>query len=446
MRRSLRSALSLRIATATSALAAGLFATACIHLLPELPRRGSARASTAPSGSASAATARSKAPDGAEPVDDFEVTLRARGDKLASYLGAAESLRLQVLFGEVVDDGLGHKTLQRHSYRLDADYFYPASAIKLCAAIAALEKITALRRTNAAVEATTTARFYGLSETATSFYTSSIGQEVRAALVISENDSYNRLFGFVGHRELNERMWALGAKSVRAVHRVGAVPANDDARVTGRVDLVLPGNKILATPRKVSTLAVPRADVAGLDVGTRHVEGGRVVAGPMPFANRNRVSLRDLQDLLIKVTHPELLPGTPQLELGDPERALLLDVLKTVPSESKTPYYTPGDFPDAVHKPFLPGLLKVLTRDKFALYSKGGMAYGFRTENAYIEGLPANGGPRGAFYLAVAMFADADGTVNDDAYDYAAVADPFLAEVAETLAKAVFGGALVKTR
>ncbi len=424
--------------------AAAVLASACIKLLPELPPKGVRTGETmrtTTSAPTSSATPQARAPDGPEPVNDFEATLRARGDKFASYLGAAESLRLQVLFGEVVDDGAGRKVLRRHSYRLDADYFYPASAIKLCAAIAALEKLSALRKSSgAAIEPTTTARFYGLAEGSTSFYASSIGQEVRAALVISENDSYNRLFGFVGHRELNERMWALGAKSVRAVHRVGAVPANDDAHVTQRVDLVLPGNKVISTPRRVSTLDVPRADVPGLEVGTARVEGNRVVAGPMQFATRNRVSLRDLQDLLIKVTHPELLPGTAPLELDETARALLLDVLKTVPSESKTPYYTPGEFPDVVHKPFLPGLLKVLPRDKFALYSKGGMAYGFRVENAYIEGLPSAGGPSGAFYLGVAMFADADGTVNDDAYDYAAVADPFLADVAEMLARGIWKG------
>jgi hypothetical protein len=409
---------------ASAAFAELAVAPACLRTLPELsPRRQPEHASATAAPALRASGAEPPPPMfDPEPVNDFEAMLRGRGDKFASYLGAAESLRLQVLFGEVVDDGAGHRGLRRHAYRLDAEYFYPASAIKLCAAVCALEKISFLRRTsNASIEPGTPARFFGLSESSTSQYASSIGQEVRAALVISENESYNRLFGFVGHREMNERMWALGARSVRALHRV-----------------VLPGGKVITTPRRVSTLSVPRADVAGLDVGTAHVEGNRMVSGPMQFAKRNRVSLRDLQDLLIKITRPELLPGTPLPELDEPERVLLLEVLRTVPSESKTPYYAPGDFPDVVHKPFLPGLLRTLSREKFALYSKGGMAYGFRVENAYIEGIPRAGGLPSAFFLAVAMFADADGTVNDDTYDYAAVADPFLADIAELVARQVW--------
>ncbi len=109
-------------------------------------------------------------------------------------------------------------------------------------------------------------------------------------------------------------------------------------------------------------------------------------------------------------------------------------------SPGGSPHATPASDPWPFNEWGSSPALAPYPRDKFALYSKGGMAYGFRTENAYIEGLPAPGGPSGAFFLAAAMFADTEGTVNDDAYDYAAVADPLLADVAETLARAVLKG------
>ena len=58
-----------------------------------------------------------------------------------AVLGAPEQFRVQVLVSEVSNGTEGRTRLVRNGYRVDAEYFYPASAIKLCAAVAALRKI-----------------------------------------------------------------------------------------------------------------------------------------------------------------------------------------------------------------------------------------------------------------------------------------------------------------
>ena len=52
---------------------------------------------------------------------------------------------IQILLSEVREDPGGVPTLRRHGFRVDAEYFYPASSVKLCGAIAALKKVAALR-------------------------------------------------------------------------------------------------------------------------------------------------------------------------------------------------------------------------------------------------------------------------------------------------------------
>ena len=71
--------------------------------------------------------------------------LHARTEKLYPALIVPENFRVQVLVAEVVTNRLGHAALQRSGYRVDAEYFYPASAIKLCAAVAGLQTIEQLQ-------------------------------------------------------------------------------------------------------------------------------------------------------------------------------------------------------------------------------------------------------------------------------------------------------------
>jgi hypothetical protein len=60
----------------------------------------------------------------------------------SKLLEHAPRFRFQVLLSHVVQDPVSSSThLVRHGYRVDHEYFYPASAIKLCAAVAAVEKL-----------------------------------------------------------------------------------------------------------------------------------------------------------------------------------------------------------------------------------------------------------------------------------------------------------------
>ena len=67
--------------------------------------------------------------------------------------------------------------------------------------------------------------------------------------------------------------------------------------------------------------------------------------------------------------------------------------------------------------------------------NKLGRAYGFTADNARI----ADARTGRAFYLAAAVETSANGVVNDDAYEYETIADPFMEHLAETVTKWVWG-------
>ena len=75
----------------------------------------------------------------APPSDDARlVALLEAHPVTKARLENAAGHRIQVLWSEVVPGPDGPR-LSRRSYRLGAEYFYPASTIKLCAALAVLE-------------------------------------------------------------------------------------------------------------------------------------------------------------------------------------------------------------------------------------------------------------------------------------------------------------------
>jgi len=301
--------------------------------------------------------------------------------------------------------------------------------VKLCAAVAALEKVEELGAT-----AFTPARFYGTVEAAPAEPPTTIGFEVKKALIGSDNDAYNRLYSLVGQKELADRLARLALPSARVTHRLGFLQPNfDDGRLTPRVDLTLGDGKTVTVPRRSTAAAFEDRPLPGLTVGTGYLENGRLVPQPMAFAARNRIGLRDLQDLLMAVARPDLVRKEVRPRLGEASRELLVSALSTLPRESKAPFYDPTQYPDVLHKPVLAGATRVLPRERLEVLSKGGRAYGFTVDSAYVKDKTTGR----SFFLAVSIYTNSSEILNDDLYEYG-TATGFLTSLAEALARHVF--------
>ena len=165
------------------------------------------------------------------------------------------------------------------------------------------------------------------------------------------------------------------------------------------------------------------------------MKGNQLVKTPMDFTSRNGISIRDLQDLLVKVARPDIDMGTPGFNLNEAHRARLLQAMTEYPRESANPIYAEKDFPDEYSKFLLPGIRRVfpsrLAGERIESSGKIGRAYGFSIENSYVRN-PANG--RAVFVTAV-LYTNADGVLNDDKYEYETVADPFFADLGEVIAQ-----------
>lgn len=373
----------------------------------------------------SAAPSKQKPPP---PVDDAlaATILASGGAALQSVLAAPEKYRFQALYS-VVREGT-KKTVERHGFRTDAEYFFPASSMKMPIALATYEYFADLRKRGKSAFTRDAALRLQPNTAGDDSLVTTLAQETWRALIVSDNFSANRLLGIVGHREAHETLWSLGLASVRI--RTGFATGEDigPAETSPRVD-AMNGSKVVdeLAPRQ-SNLGLPPNDATKLDVGTSRIEAGVRKEGPLSFADKNAIALRDLQDTLLRIMRPELLPAGSKADLASADDiAYLRKTLGTLPSVSGLAGYERNVVADYQLIPFLRGLERVRPRGRFEIYSKVGQAYGFLIANAYVVDKDTGR----AFFLTACIYANPDETMNDDVYAYDTIAFPALADVGE---------------
>lgn len=339
-----------------------------------------------------------------------ESVCRTRGEPAAF----AYEHRFQFILTEVID---GRRV--DHVYRADAEYFYPASTIKLIGAVAALQTMESLGASIDAPIGWGDVDRPGESLLASDGSVPVLRRELERMLIVSDNEAFNMCFDLAGQRELNETMWDAGLSSVKIEHRLSRVASAANRTAAAPMRLETASGSVLL-PRRAGIGEIPPPAIPGLSIGSGFMRGGTLVREPMRFDRHNRISLRDLHELTIAINRPDL--ARIRLPISASHRELLAEFmskLAPVPEE---------------YKPFFPGVCRVLQPSRVRVASKIGLAYGFLTDTACITDLASGR----EFFLTATIYVNSDGVLNDDAYDYDAVGFPVLADLAEAATRRVF--------
>lgn len=367
---------------------------------------------------------------------------------LHRVLEQSQAHRVQILVTSVRDSKKGAPRVQRFGYRVDAEYFYPASSIKLCAAVAALQVSEEVSRDQKLpdlldVPMDIAPLFPGdevqrddPSNLDGGFIT--LGHEIRKLALVSDNQAFNQLFDVVGHERMNWSMHALGLKSVVINHRLSESRSIPVPTGSAAVSWRLPGGRVVGIPARSSHVLLTNLQ-PGTAIGTGYLNGKTLVNQPLEFRQRNGISLVDLQDLLIQVARPDVDVGKPRLRLWESHRAHLLRGMTEYPRESVNPRYPPDPYTDDYCKFLLPGVRRVYPSEapgtRVEITGKIGRAYGFTVENSYLYN-PLN---RAGVFVTAVIYTNADGVLNDDQYEYDEVADPFMSALGEWVARTYLG-------
>jgi len=383
-----------------------------------------------PAGSAPSASASANAPARTDPW--LEKTLRAADARWAGWLKEAEALRLQILV-TVVEPGAA--AWPSHELRVDAEYFYPASAVKTLLAVASLRvlservggpidlltRIMRCRDDRPGCEPPVEDEDAELTDDGKKKHKKlRVGEEITKMLSYSDNDSYNRLYDAIGHRELNEEIAKLGL-GARFHHRMNA-PA-ERSRFTPRVTLLPPGKRAFEAAGRTSNLEPAPTPASGLAVGTAYKDHKGLVEEPLSFAKKNYVSLRELHRVHLSLLSPDR-PEAVKLGLDEAQRSHITRAMTlNLAAVARA----------AEHGPLSPGVLEVLPAKRIRYVAKSGRAYGFHLENAFIEDTETGRG----FFVTAVVYSNPDGVMNDDDYGYDETTRPLLASLGAALTRAL---------
>ncbi|MBY0311360.1 MAG: class A beta-lactamase-related serine hydrolase [Phycisphaerales bacterium] len=338
------------------------------------------------------------------------------GDTLRRMLDQPETHRLQIILS-TLPDRQAHATAETRTitFRADAEYFYPASTVKLISATCALRQLATWRRESADTEPHVHTPFrIGDAEPTT------VARELRKIFLTSDNPAHNLLHDLVGHRALHEITWAAGLKSVRLRHRLSANEPPERARSAARISFQADARQIQIAER-TSDLDLPSDNIPGLGIGRAYVDStGAHHDRPMSFAEKNRVSLHDLHVLTMMAFAPESRESGFGLEPADQGMLATIAALDAPPPEAS-----------ASNKFLLPGLLRVRPRAEWRVLNKVGRAYGFSLDTGVIEHLPS--ASRRA--ISATLYTNDSEELNTDRYDYARDADPFMADLGEAIGR-----------
>jgi hypothetical protein len=363
--------------------------------------------------------------------------LRHDSAGLGRVLARPEFYRLQIQYTRIRRDAAGRPHFRTYRYRVcPRQYFYPASTVKLAAAALALQKLRGLSATAPGLSPDspmlTDSAFAGQTpmrrDSSSAGGRPTVANYIRKALLVSDNDAFNRLYEFVGPEELNRELARLGLRHSRLLHRLSVGDQEPGSRHTNPVRFfadTAATQLLYQQPAGYFGGAWPRLHLRGEKIGKAHVKEDTLVPGPLDFSQKNAFSLPDQQRLLRIILFPETVLAAQRLRLLPEDYALLRAALSELPRESRHPRYDPAHYPDTYAKFLLGGAGLAGLPPGVRVFNKIGQAYGFLLDNAYVQD-EAHGVE---FLLSAVLYVNADGVLNDDKYEYDRIGFPFLRDL-----------------
>ena len=366
----------------------------------------------------------------------LENLLIANPQYFADILSHRKEWNTQIIYTQITRGANGMPSLKNYYFNVNpANYFYPASTVKLPVSLLALQRLNELKEKGIDKNTTMITETGNSSQTAVYNDPTSpdgrptIAQYIKKILMVSDNDAYNRLYEFLGQEYINAELHKKGYEDVQLLHRLQiALPAAEN-RQTNPVKFLDADNAVLyeQSMQTNTTQYVKRND----SLGKGFYQSGNLVEGAMNFSAKNRISLEDLHTILISLVFPKKVYANQRFNLTDEDRAFVFKYMSQLPTESTYPPYssdTAAYWP-AYCKFLLFGSEKGNLPKNIRVFNKVGDAYGQLLDVAYIVDYEN----KVEFFLSAVMYCNSDGILNDDKYDYNTIGLPFMKNLGQVI-------------
>lgn len=378
-------------------------------------------------------TATEKDTAGVAAADTFlEKLLQLKPAYFSQVLQQRKAMKVQIIYTQIDRKANNEPVFTTHSFNIDtADYFYPASTVKMPVALLALQALHELSLPGLDKNSTMiTGAGYNRQTPVYNDATAidgrpTVAQYIKKIFLVSDNDAFNRLYEFMGQQYINQQLHRMGYADAEILHRLQISMSADENRHTNPVSFYdTAGNTLYQQPLQFNPTAYStRHDSAG----NAYYSNGQLVPHAMDFSAKNRISLQDLTNLLRSVLFPQSVPAQQRFNFTEADYSFVKQYLSQLPTETFSPPYgadTVSYWP-AYCKFLLYGSEKAALPPNIRIFNKVGDAYGFLTDVAYIVDFDK----KIEFMLSARIYCNADGILNDDKYDYETVGFPFMKEL-----------------
>lgn len=338
-----------------------------------------------------------------------------------------DKYRIQIIYTQIDRDVSNQPRFKNYYFHVGKEfYFYPASTVKLPLALLSLEKLNRInfpgvdKFSRMEYDSSYSGQKESVYDSSSETGFPSIAQFIRKAFLISDNDAYNRMYEFVGQQEINRRLHSMGFAETRIVRQF--MPLTElENRHTNQIRFLDSGGKLiyLQPPayNRDSFQFSPEVKIGKAYLNAHD----SLIQEPMDFTRHNRIPLEDLQKILQTVLFPLSVPESGRFNLKSHDYLFLYRYLSQYPSETPYPKYDTAEFFDSYVKFFFQKGGHQIP-ENIRVFNKVGWAYGFLTDISYIVDFRN----KIEFMLSATVYANEDGILNDNLYDYDSIALPYL--------------------
>jgi len=363
----------------------------------------------------------------------LEALLLSQPGRFGTVMQDPERHRVQIIYTQIDRDESNQPSFTSFHYRLNsAEYFYPASTVKLPTALLALEKINALERVNRdttmLTDATTDWQIPVTEDASARDDLPSVGHYIRKILLVSDNDAFNRLYELLGQESLNHSLRAKGFSDTRIMHRLEIALSVEENRLTNPVRFMSDGEIVYGQGPQYSSRSFVGDEPVLL--GEAEIVGEERLQRPKDFAEKNAFPLQDFHDVIRSLVFPDSVSPGERFDLSADDYEFIYRNISSYPGDSGIADYADGqDYPDGYVKFLMYGGDAKQIPQNIRIFNKVGDAYGFLTDAAYIVDLENEV----EFILAATIYTNANQTFNDNEYEYDEVGLPFLRDLGQAI-------------
>ena len=291
----------------------------------------------------------------------------------------------------------------------DSNYFYPASTVKFPVSILTLEKLQQDEQFNL-----DSAFFVEGDSSATTFR-----HEIRDIFAISSNDTFNRLFEFLGKDYINSQLQSKGLNPLRFSHRLSTTDADN---LTTKPLIFLEGDSTLVSTEPIINKPIEPLSLERVIKGIGYYSEEELINEAMDFSEKNYLPVNTIHEMMKRLFFPNNYHPDQQFNLNDQDRKFLIETMAIFPKDAG---YISEDYYDSYGKFFIYGDSKEPVPDHIKIHNKVGYAYGYLTDCAFINDTKNDL----QYILTATIHVNANGIFNDDIYEYDEIGLPFLAQL-----------------